>query len=225
MTALVFLHAGVADARSWPGPGTAYDRTDELDPVDELLAHLPDGPVALVGNSQGGRIAIEAALEHPGRFEALFLLAPAVAGAPGAEPLPDWLVPLSDAIDAAEEAGDLDEVNRLEAWLWLDGPSSPEGRVGGAARELFLAMNGALLRRGTEPPWRERPAAWDRLERLDLPVHVLVGDLDLPHVQDRCRTIAARVPGATRTVWEGVAHLPTLERPDEVVGWVTSALA
>ena len=48
-------------------------------------------------------------------------------------------------LDEAEKAEDLGEVNRLEAWLWLDGASSPEGRVGGADRELFVEMNGIAL--------------------------------------------------------------------------------
>ena len=117
---IVFLHAGVADERSWPGPGVAYTRTNELDPVEELLTHLPDGPVTLVGNSQGGRIAIEAALEHPGRFEALHLVAPAVGGAPMAT-LPAEAAWLDEALERAEAAGDLDEADaRIDRQLLED---------------------------------------------------------------------------------------------------------
>lgn len=44
------------------------------------------------------------------------------------------------------EYGYLEEVNRLETWLWLDGPSEPEDRVGGEARALALDMNAIILR-------------------------------------------------------------------------------
>ena len=35
----------------------------------------------------------------------------------------------------------VDAINALEAHAWLDGPLAPDGRVGGAVRDLFLAMN------------------------------------------------------------------------------------
>ena len=56
---------------------------------------------------------------------------------------------LDTMIESAENAGDVDEVNRLEAWMWLDGPTADEGRVVGAARDLFLEMNGKALRAGS----------------------------------------------------------------------------
>ena len=72
--------------------------------------------------------------------------------------------------DAAYEAKDLDELNRLEAEIWLDGPFHP-GRVEGPARDLFLDMNrialeapepGRAARRGRRlehraARWRSRP--------------------------------------------------------------------
>jgi hypothetical protein len=32
----------------------------------------------------------------------------------------------------------LAEINRLETWLWLDGPAQPEGRVAGPAHQPYL---------------------------------------------------------------------------------------
>ena len=39
------------------------------------------------------------------------------------------------------------EANRLDAWLWLDGPAQPEGQVGGDARVLLR-----IETRGNQPP-------------------------------------------------------------------------
>ena len=67
-------------------------------------------------------------------------------------------------LDQAFAEGDLDEVNRLEAWLWLDGPGSAEGRVGGHARELALAMNAEVLAAGqAEDAGGSGVEAWRRL--------------------------------------------------------------
>ena len=169
---LVFLHPGVADRRCWCDvmsalvpdfPAVAYDRrgfgeTPAADApfvdVDDLRAVLDAcvaGPAVLVGNSQGGRIAIDFALAHPERVDRLVLIAPAVSGAPE----PDWVAEIGqslvDLIEAAEAAVDLDEVNRLEALIWLDGPAGPEGRVGGTMRDLFLAMNLVALKNESAP--------------------------------------------------------------------------
>jgi pimeloyl-ACP methyl ester carboxylesterase len=114
-------------------------------------------------------------------------------------------------IESAYEAGDLDELGRLEAWMWLDGPASPEGRVGGAARELFLDMNGRALRAEDPGPEAELPDAWPRLAELAVPTLVLVGRLDTEYTVGVAEQLAALVPGARLAHLEGVAHVPHLE--------------
>lgn len=232
---LLFLHAGVTDSRMWDGPQSAasalrptlrYDRrgfgaTRILRPaphsaVADLCAVLAavgiEERVDLVGCSQGGRIALDLALAAPERVASLLLVAPAVSGAPAAE-LDGPARRLADAIEAAEAAADLDRVNELEAQLWLDGPAGPAGRVGGAARALFLDMNGLALRAPAAGEALEAAPAWPRLETLACPVSVLWGDLDLPHLQHRCEALVARIPGARRRVLPGTAHLPPMEAP------------
>jgi pimeloyl-ACP methyl ester carboxylesterase len=243
---LVLLHAGVADRRSWyttadrlAGLGTliAYDRRgfgetppskSEFRHVDDLLAVLDevaDGPTWLVGSSMGGGLALDAALTYPEKIAGLILLAPAISGAPEEGPLDPDTQRLSDLMDAADEAGDLDEVNRLEAWLWLQGPNSPEDRVGGAARELALEMNSVVLRNEVpEGAGASGLKAWDRLESIRLPVTVAWGDLDLTPLVARCEVLSARLPRGRRRVLTGTAHLPYLERPELVAGVIRDAL-
>lgn len=231
---LVFLHAGVADGRMWQPQWDAfqsahpmlrydrrgfgqsrttaavpYSRTRDLWAVLDAVAW---DRVVLVGCSQGGRVAVDAALAQPGRVAALVLVAPAIGGAP--EPaLSAEAQALDEAIDAADEAGQVDLANELEAQLWLDGPSSPAGRVGGAVRDLFLSMNGIALRADDPGPVQDEPPAWERLEQLNVPTLVLWGDLDLPHLQGRCQQLLQRIPGAEGGVLPGTAHLPGLEAP------------
>jgi pimeloyl-ACP methyl ester carboxylesterase len=242
---LVLLHAGVADRRSWyttadrlAGLGTliAYDRRGfgetpssktEFRHVDDLLAVLDevaDGPTWLVGSSKGGELAVDAALAYPEKIAGLILLAPAISGAPGS-PLDPDSQRLDSLMDAADAAGDLDEVNRLETWLWLQGPSSPEDRVGGTARELALEMN-AIVLRNADPPGTGASdvKAWDRLESIRLPVTVAWGDLDLPVMIAQSEVLSARLPRGRRRVLTGTAHLPFLERPELVAGVIRDAL-
>ncbi len=243
---VVLLHAGVADRRSWRmvaedlvGSATlvAYDRrghgqtappTTPFSHLDDLLAvldHIGGDAVWLVGNSMGGGLALDAVLEVPTRVAGLVLLAPAVSGAP--EPEPDAeIASFLERLTAAVRANDLDEVNRLETWLWLDGPAGPEGRVGGEARALALDMNAIILGHDVdEDAGAGGVDAWDRLEEVGVPATVACGDLDLGFLIGRSRTLARRLPRGRHRVLAGMAHLPSLEQPGVVADLVREALA
>ncbi len=237
--AVAFLHAGVADRRMWHAqvaalaaatPGyraLAYDRRgfgqslhadDRHSQVADLGAVLAATvgaePVVLVGCSQGGRIAVDAALAWPDRVRALVLVAPAISGAPEAGAMPPGIEAWIEKMERAEAAADVDRINALEAHAWLDGPLAPEGRVAGAVRTLFLEMNEIALRaerRGTEV---EPAPAWDRLHEIAVPSLVVWGDLDFPHLHARCETLVQRLRHATPLRMRDAAHLPNLEHPD-----------
>jgi pimeloyl-ACP methyl ester carboxylesterase len=242
---LVLLHAGVADSRMWDAQSRAFGAAHPLLRYDrrgfgqsrtlEPLAHSHLGDLwavmdavglqqaVLIGCSQGGRIALDAALAKPRRVQGLALVAPAVSGAPQTV-LAGAAHALDDAIEAASDAGDLDTVNELEAQLWLDGPGSESGRVGGAARALFLSMNGIALRASDPGPAVEAPSAWERLQRVRPPSTVIWGDLDLPHVQARCEHLVQHIPQARPVRMSGVAHLPSLEAPERFNAELLAAL-
>jgi pimeloyl-ACP methyl ester carboxylesterase len=235
---VVFLHAGVADKRMWQDQLAAlsdghrliaYDRrgygdtrygTEIYSQIDDLLAvldHQAIGKAVLVGCSQGGRIAIDFALTHPDRVAGLFLVAPAVTGAPSPEEFPPPVEALLELLEEAEEDEDLDRINMLEAWMWLDGPGSEEGRVGGAVRELFLTMNATALYAddpGGETNPAAFPVAYSRLEKIAQPAQVIWGDGDFPHIQQRCVHLVQAMPQALGTVISQTAHLPNLEQPE-----------
>lgn len=233
---LVFLHAGVADGRMWARQQHAFaasrqtlaiDRrgfgrtTCEAEPfshVDDLIAVLDAFGIertVLVGCSMGGRLAIDTALAHPQRVRAVVLVAAAVSGAPQIEAFPAAIEAKFHALEAAEQADLLDEVNEIEAQLWLDGPEQAAGRVSSPLRNLFLAMNDIALRAAPVGSETQPAPAWPRLHTLALPTLVVWGTLDFPHLLERMRHIAATVPGAHSHVIANTAHLPSLERPEE----------
>ena len=51
--------------------------TRMLKQVDDTIRALPSGPVALIGSSLGGFVAVQATLQHSDRVDRLVLLAPA----------------------------------------------------------------------------------------------------------------------------------------------------
>ena len=166
------------DAR---GHGRTTYQPEPFSRVGDALAvldSLGSRGAVVIGNSMGGRTALDLALDHPARTTALVLIAPAISGAPQREDSPE-VQAIDEQMQAADDAGDLHLLNQLEARFWLDGINGgAQGRVGGEARELFLDMNRQAL--AAEPPGDEDRStnAWQRLEQLTVPTLVVVGDLD-----------------------------------------------
>jgi len=243
---VVLLHEGVSDRRGWRQvaerlapqvTAMAYDRrgfgesgvsTAPFSHAEDLLAVLDQqgaGRSWLVGASAGGGLALDTALLAPGRVAGLVLLGTAVSNAPEPAFDPDT-ERLGALLDAAIAAGDLAEVNRLETWLWLDGPSSPEGRVGGEARALALDMNAIILGNGArEDDGSSGVDAWHRLAEIQLPVTVACGELDVPFLIARSRELAGLLPDSRYHELPGMAHQPYLERPGQVADLVLGAVA
>ncbi len=243
---VLLIHAGVNDRRSWGhlserlapdhqvisydqrGYGETTYTPEPYSKIADAIAVLDAVGVeqaAVVGCSSGGGAAIDLALEHPGRVSRLALIAPSVSGdAPWLETYPEPANALLKRLEAAEEANDLTEANRLEAWLWLDGPTSPEGRVDGQARALFLEMNGSAL--ANENPGEQiRPEpAWERLHLISVPTLVMSGELDLPDQLPVCQGMAERIPDARLLELSSVAHLPHLENDDTCLTVITEFL-
>lgn len=244
--AIVCLHSGVTDRRSWRdhlgralgsrvvtydrrGFGATTYEPEPHDPVADLLAvldHLGLDQVVLVGNSQGGRIALDAALEHADRVAGLALVCAAFSGGPEwpEAHYPPALTVLDEALSAVKECADPDAMNRLEAHLWLDGWRGPEGRVGGAARELFLAMNRLALTAESPGEQPDREPVRPRMAEVAAPTLVVEGALDLPWAQTGGRQAARMVPDGEAVVLDRVGHLPGLERPDLLADLVRGLL-
>ncbi len=240
----VFLHAGVTDRRCWNQvvgqlvqsvTPVTYDRRGfgqtptspaPFSHVDDLLALLEvvaDEPAWLVGSSMGGGVALDAALTAPELVAGLVLIAPAVSGSSEFELDPDTSR-LDRLLDDAIERASLEEINRLETWLWLDGPGQPEGRVGGPVRSLALEMNEVILRNDVpEEAGASGLDAWDRIDDVRVPAMVACGDLDVPFLQRSSRELADRLPSGGFVELKGTAHLPQMENPAVVAHLVRQA--
>jgi len=193
---------------------TQYEHEDRWSPVADAVAVLDAagvGEAVVVASSMGGQTAIDLALGHPDTVAGLALIGPAIRGAPYPELVDGPTAELNSKIEAAEAAGDIAEVNRLEARMWLDGPTADEGRVIGPARDLFLEMNGTALRAENPGKQAEIPAAWPRLGEITVPTLIMIGRLEAEDILAINEPAATMIPHAQLLWLDDVAHLPQLE--------------
>ena len=224
---VMLVHAGVADGRMWDSQWVdwaARRRVTRLDLRGFGRSDLPEGTyshagdvlavldalgierAALVGASLGGRVALDFAASQPDRVPGLVL---ADAG------LPDhaWSAEIQAfgaAEDEAIEADDLDAAAEVNVDFWLPSASEP---VRAAIREQ--QRNAFTLQVGRDD---EEVLLTDdltaRLQAVDVPTLVLVGDRDYADFHAIADRLAAELPDTRRAAVSGAGHLPSLEQPD-----------
>ena len=214
MTVLL-IHAGVCDSRQWarqlalvpgaiapdlPGFGETPEPEGEFSIVDDL-ASLLDGPAAVVGNSLGGRIALQFALARPDLVERLLLVAP---GLPGHEWSPEVRA-CGKAEDEALERGDLDAATEVCVEFW----AQPH------VRDVVRPMQRrALELQFGVPEPQERPGPALDPASVRCPTLIAVGENDVRDFHEIGARLAGEIPGARLVTIPGAGHLPNLETPE-----------
>lgn len=96
---------------------------------------------------------------------------------------------------------------------------APSPDSAGPSPEMVQANMAALYTYGG--PDMADPTLLDRLEHLDLPVHVIWGEADGIVTPAYGRAIAQAIPGAHFTLLPEAGHLPQLEAPEELLGVIS----
>ncbi|HKV85591.1 MAG TPA: alpha/beta hydrolase, partial [Ktedonobacterales bacterium] len=169
--------------------------------------------------SMGGGAAIDFTLDHPEMVDALI---PVCAGLSGFDPgagFEDEYAQVSEQIEAAEKAGDLDLVNDLELGIFVSGRGRAREQVAHDVYEKVWEMNGNNLRRASELEQaqfqRLDPPAAGRLAEIHAPTLIIEGELDERVTLTMGDVMAAGIAGARLVTMTGVAHVPNMEKPDE----------
>ena len=197
--------------------GAAYDARFFADSVIEFLDALNIDRAHIVGNSLGGRVALELGLRHPDRVRRLALLAPSLAwrrDRPWA-PLLRLLRPEIGLLQLAPRPVVEGIVRRVipgaqDGWAaagvdeFLRVYLTPRGRAAfyAAARQIYL-----------EAPEGD-DGFWPRLKTLEPDALFVWGRRDQLVPLAFARHVSEAVPGA-RHVELDCGHVPQLERPRE----------
>jgi pimeloyl-ACP methyl ester carboxylesterase len=240
--AVVFVHGLAGSWQNWlenmphfaaghrviafdlPGFGFSDDPAEKISIpgygrlVDKLLDRLEVGPAVLVGNSMGGFVAAEVALQYPARVRRLVLVS--AAG-------------LTVEYQRNERALDALRFSRrlLTAWGGFIAARSDAVARRPRARRMLMrlvvhdadALPAPLI---AEQVRGARNAGFvDALDALtDYPIRARLGEIACPTLivwgtEDKLVPVrdAAEferlIPGSRKVVWEETGHMPMLERP------------
>lgn len=187
--------------RSAP-PSEPYTSYDDLRSV---LDTLGISRATLVGLSAGAEVATNFALAYPDRVVRLVLAAPGLGGY--VLPPLTWFRPVFEAAAAGDAEG--------AAKLWAETPiMAMRSNFTETSTVTALVMSNSRLwtYRRTEQPLS--PPAIHRLSEITCPVLVIVGDQDLPHIQDIAGVLARGIVGAKLVTVPDAGHIVNLDAPD-----------
>jgi pimeloyl-ACP methyl ester carboxylesterase len=196
----------------WEGQNP-YGPEAQEDLLIGILDHFGVRQAVLVGNSAGGTISLQAALDYPERVSALILVDPAVYTGGGA---PAWIRPLL-ATPQLRRLGPL-LVRRIQDWgpqmiekAWHDPAKIDPETLALYKKPLQVENWDVALWEFTLANGASKLA--ERLGELHLPVLVITGDDDrIVPTQDSLR-LAGEIPNARLVVIPNAGHVPHEEQP------------
>jgi pimeloyl-ACP methyl ester carboxylesterase len=205
-----------------------------VDLLTRVIARLSDGPIALMGNSMGGLLALGVAAVHPNLVRLLVLVDPAVPAPGGLRPridrvtrtflvaafMPRWGARrLSRAVSALGPESLVYETLRL--------CSADPSRIEQAVVDAHIALEAERL---AQPGWQESFYAATRslvrvlalkrqvtrwVQAVAAPTLLVQGDEDRLVSVESARLVASLRPDWEYHEFAGVGHIPMLEVPAE----------
>ncbi len=227
---VIFLHAGIADARMWEADcaalsgrfttvrydlrsrGGSSDATGDYahhEDLAALLDHLAIERAAVVGLSMGGSVAVDFALAYPERVSTLVAVGAPVRGF-------EWSDEMEEADAFADEPldrGDVPEAIERNLALWVVGPGRSLDSVRPEVVALARRMLVDNLARPAAPARVPDFDAFATIDELLCPALFVCGSHDVPDIRRAAEEMSERVERARLVEIEGAGHLVNLEQP------------
>lgn len=205
---------GSGKSPEWPSD-RVITLADEAAFIESVMQKA-GAPLALVGHSYGGAVALIAALKNPGRVRALALYEPTLFSLIEAEkPAPNDADGIRNTVArgaAALDAGDRNAAAEhfIDYWIapgaWKQTPE---------ARKPAIAASTVNLRRWAHALINE-PAPLAAFRTLDIPVLYMMGKRSTASAHGVARLLTAALPRVTVMEFEDLGHMGPVTHPAPV---------
>jgi pimeloyl-ACP methyl ester carboxylesterase len=217
---------GASDAPRW-----RYRASDLATWLRAFQAAIGAAPATIVGNSLGGRVAIEAGLSNPELVDRLVLLCPSPAFRQFRQFVPIVRLLRPDVLITKLPLPHRAVVMAIRSFF-ADPSRLPDAWFDSAADEHLRVMKGYRHRRAFYSATREiylEPAFgedgfWDRLPLLGVPALFVWGDRDWLVPSSFEQHVMRALPHAESVVLDDCGHVPQFEHPNETAELIRSFL-
>lgn len=205
----------------WPAEGGDFRIDTHVADVVAFIQALGPGPVALLGHSRGGHIALRVAERHPSLLRALILAEPggeldaSLGGKPGAQVQASAFATAADLVAAGDEEGGLKVVAEHTG-----GPGAWERRP--EARKAISRANARTMlgQRHEE----RRPYARESVAAIRTPTLFLCGAKTRPNFVANIEALSGAIAGSRVVVIPNATHGLPYENPQDVNAAIASFL-
>lgn len=238
---LVLLHAGIANLRMWDEQVKEFSKHYQVICYDArtygkstsesvefsnrqdllgLLNHLNIDKAHLLGISRGGSIAMDFVLEHPQKVSSLIMVASHPSGFDHEDTDLEKVYVARD--EELSEKRDAEAMANLDVEMWVDGPGQKLGRAKENVHQKVHTMTlehyqdyFATFTDKEPTSLPLKPPAVERLSDINVPMLVVTGSLDFSYTHAAAEVMAKAIPNAKHISISNVAHMVSMEKPEE----------
>ena len=223
---LIFIHDGLVHREIWDEQFSyfsqkyrviRYDRRgygksseakgvfSNLEDLLSLFAQLKVDKACLIAMSSGGRLAIDFTLQYPDKVSSLILVGAVVGGFPYTQHFYSR---------GGHLPADLKTTDERRYYYVVDDPYEIY-RANKAATEKAarLVKNNPSKGHGSASDRPPGKPPYQRLDEINIPALILVGEFDIPDVHAHAGAIQAGIADAKRDIIPNAGHLIPLEQP------------
>lgn len=237
---VILIHAGYLDSRMWDsqfhllkrqymairydvrGFGKSSDpdvKYSDGEDLRALMDHLGVKKAVLIGVSNGGRISLDFSVVYPERVAALMLVDFGIRGYKSSgndeDKLWDTFKEVEERYAGFIEQKKYREAASIDVNIWTP-------LVKGELRDKLVEIATENVKK--QAPYKEdlqvspSPPAFQRLDRLTMPVLMILGDHDVPGQIVQVRRVHEMLKGSELVEIEDADHIPSLSSPEKFDG-------
>jgi pimeloyl-ACP methyl ester carboxylesterase len=187
-----------------------------IDALVTVLDSLKIPKASWMGLSLGAVVVTDFLIAHPERVNKAILVSPGINGYETKYTLDSFTLQYFPNLVKALEQKDTAGAAEVFTHAWGDGPFRTAATVDRDMRNYVYTTTLNTMYKFKVMGWPrlQHPPAIERLQEIRAPLLIIAGDKDMPYILDASEVLRKMVPGAQKIIFNDVAHMLNLEKPE-----------